>query len=103
MNESVEDHCFPASEAFKRYLVIWKLLGGVSSKAFVSGVSWASYHMIRCEFILMGGGLLRKPLRKMGMHGKHHQSNLSGLELKLKGFCKIGPVDQGNQPEEEPS
>lgn len=62
--------------------------------------TWALYHLTSYEFILMGEGLLRKPLRKMGMYGGRHQSNLSGLELALKGTSGKGSLEGGNRPEE---
>lgn len=50
----------------------------------------------------MGEGLLRRPLRKMRMHGEHHQSNPSGLELTLKRTGGKGSLDEGNRPEKVP-
>lgn len=92
-------HSFPIGEAFKRQSYL-KWAAAIRWKAVVLAISWAPYHLTRYEFILMGEGLLRKPLRKMGMHSAHHQSNLSGLELTLKGTSGKGSLDHGNRPEE---
>jgi len=85
-------------ETFRRQSYL-QWVAAIRAKAVVLGVSWAPYHLTRCEFTLMGERLLRKPSKKMGMHGGHHQNNISRLELTFKGTDGKDLFNQGYRPE----